>query len=240
MDSSSPRRFRSRNSFDTCSEGRCPTGSSTSGRTSDASRFLRARGPDEQPGESKLLAENFLPLEGDPRTGSPGSCPSRGSLGTNRRFLQFARYARGHVPADPAQLPTLPVPGLPADDLLALYGFADVDLIKIDVEGHELQVLEGLEKTLKRSRPVLVVESNTWTRSRFADYEAPLEFLRGRDYALFMFVGGEREGRRGDYRLRELCVADYPWCRERIGSVPAPARIPLSPEERVALMASEL
>ena len=34
----------------------------------------------------------------------------------------------------------------------------DVDLIKIDVEGHELNVLRGAEQTILRSRPVLFME----------------------------------------------------------------------------------
>lgn len=38
------------------------------------------------------------------------------------------------------------------------YEFEHVDLIKIDVEGHELAVIEGSVKTLARCRPVLLVE----------------------------------------------------------------------------------
>jgi FkbM family methyltransferase len=38
------------------------------------------------------------------------------------------------------------------------FGFVDVDLIKIDVEGHELAVVKGAIETLKRCRPVVVVE----------------------------------------------------------------------------------
>jgi FkbM family methyltransferase len=38
------------------------------------------------------------------------------------------------------------------------YSFEDVALLKIDVEGHELQVLRGAEQTLKRERPLLLVE----------------------------------------------------------------------------------
>lgn len=33
-----------------------------------------------------------------------------------------------------------------------------VDAIKIDVEGHELEVLEGMVNTLKRDRPIVIVE----------------------------------------------------------------------------------
>lgn len=38
------------------------------------------------------------------------------------------------------------------------FGFAEVDLIKIDVEGYELPVVEGAAETLLRERPFVVVE----------------------------------------------------------------------------------
>lgn len=38
------------------------------------------------------------------------------------------------------------------------FGFDDVDLIKIDVEGHEASVLLGAADTLKKSAPILIVE----------------------------------------------------------------------------------
>jgi FkbM family methyltransferase len=38
------------------------------------------------------------------------------------------------------------------------FGFEQVSLIKIDVEGFELPVLDGAEETIRRNRPVLIVE----------------------------------------------------------------------------------
>lgn len=38
------------------------------------------------------------------------------------------------------------------------YKFDDIDLIKIDVEGHESHVLEGAKDTIKINKPILVVE----------------------------------------------------------------------------------
>jgi FkbM family methyltransferase len=38
------------------------------------------------------------------------------------------------------------------------FGFRELDLIKIDVEGHELEVLQGARETIARERPALLVE----------------------------------------------------------------------------------
>jgi FkbM family methyltransferase len=44
------------------------------------------------------------------------------------------------------------------DEWLAQFGVTNVEMVKIDVEGFEQFVLEGLAGTLKRDRPVLVIE----------------------------------------------------------------------------------
>src|SRR5262249_56409692 len=38
------------------------------------------------------------------------------------------------------------------------YGFTDVRVIKVDVEGGEMDVLEGARQTILRDRPALIVE----------------------------------------------------------------------------------
>jgi FkbM family methyltransferase len=45
------------------------------------------------------------------------------------------------------------------DGLIAERGFARLDLVKIDVEGHERRVLDGAATTLARFRPALVIET---------------------------------------------------------------------------------
>lgn len=47
---------------------------------------------------------------------------------------------------------------------LDAYTFDRVDLIKIDVEGHEIQALQGARKTIEQHRPVVFIEMSIATR----------------------------------------------------------------------------
>lgn len=71
------------------------------------------------------------------------------------------------------------------------YNFADVDFIKIDVEGYEWFVLQGAEQTLARERPVLQLEIVA-NQCRKFNYEAEqmIKWLRERDY----LVVSKRDG----------------------------------------------
>lgn len=51
----------------------------------------------------------------------------------------------------------LPVPSRSGDSLCAEHAF-EPDAVKIDVEGHELRVLQGLRATIARNRPLLFLE----------------------------------------------------------------------------------
>jgi FkbM family methyltransferase len=53
----------------------------------------------------------------------------------------------------------LSVPLNSLDSLIGKRGPRRVDLIKIDVEGHEKQVLDGAETTLSQFRPAMVIET---------------------------------------------------------------------------------
>ncbi len=58
------------------------------------------------------------------------------------------------------------------------FGFPECVFLKVDVEGHEIQVLEGAEKTLCRTRPRILIEvkdSNLAAVDRFLE---SLEFRR--------------------------------------------------------------
>jgi FkbM family methyltransferase len=74
------------------------------------------------------------------------------------------------------------------DALVANQGLERVDLVKIDVEGHEPKVLAGAIETLTRFRPRLLVEVSEETlRRQGASVEAVLAFLEGYGYALNQF-----------------------------------------------------
>ncbi|MCS7139609.1 MAG: FkbM family methyltransferase, partial [Candidatus Nezhaarchaeota archaeon] len=55
-------------------------------------------------------------------------------------------------------LGSITVKAMPLDDVVRDLRVKRVDLIKIDVEGAELEVLEGLVRTLKEHHPKVIVE----------------------------------------------------------------------------------
>jgi FkbM family methyltransferase len=67
------------------------------------------------------------------------------------------------------------------------FGFKNVGFIKIDVEGHEIEVLRGAEQTLQREKPVLMIE----IEQRHLDFPMTdiFEWLRARGYAGFFLKG---------------------------------------------------
>jgi FkbM family methyltransferase len=60
---------------------------------------------------------------------------------------------------------SIEVLGRTGDKYLAEVGIAEVDMIKIDVEGHELEVLRGLKDTIRHCEPILIVEATTGVAS---------------------------------------------------------------------------
>jgi FkbM family methyltransferase len=86
------------------------------------------------------------------------------------------------------------VPMQTVDALIAGQGIERVDLIKIDVEGHEFQVLAGAVETISRFRPRILIEVFEETlRRQGACVEAVLGFLTAHGYALNEFSDANGE-----------------------------------------------
>jgi FkbM family methyltransferase len=67
------------------------------------------------------------------------------------------------------------------------YALPNVGFIKIDVEGHELAVLEGAEGTISKQRPTLLVESNDDHKP--GGVTALIAWLRAHDYDVVFLAG---------------------------------------------------
>jgi hypothetical protein len=62
-------------------------------------------------------------------------------------------------------------------------GFEDVRLLKIDVEGHELEVLKGGIETLKANNyPPIIFEAWTWKPWYQEKRTALFDYLKGHGY----------------------------------------------------------
>lgn len=74
-------------------------------------------------------------------------------------------------------------------------GVANVGFIKIDVEGHEREVLAGAEQVIARDRPVLLIEMMESLAQ--GETMSNVEYIEGLGYQSFLLV----EKRLVDYRL---------------------------------------
>jgi len=89
-----------------------------------------------------------------------------------------------------------------------------VSLIKIDVEGAELKVLRGMEKTLRQTQPHLLVEiTDLFLREMGDSAEALLTYIYSLGYKMYVILDGkvtllEKHQSKLPWQWNALCVAD--------------------------------
>jgi FkbM family methyltransferase len=88
------------------------------------------------------------------------------------------------------------------DDVFDSLGFERLDLIKIDVEGYELDVLEGAKSVLARYQPIVTLEMNYVALNLWRNMSVP-EF-RTRLLDIFPFVYAVNEGGYINFRDEKL------------------------------------
>jgi FkbM family methyltransferase len=122
---------------------------------------------------SRIVTEQVMLCDDDGRTPSPllyASWPLHGDAPRHELHLGVAMETTG------AKCRTL-------DTVMVDRGIDRVSLIKMDVDGHEMDVLRGARRTLARYRPRIIMELAEY--SPVADSDTPNEifgFLRGFGY----------------------------------------------------------
>jgi FkbM family methyltransferase len=85
---------------------------------------------------------------------------------------------------------TVRVPCMTLDDVVAALRLKRVDFVKIDVEGFEFNVLEGMTKIISNFHPVIFCEIYKGTGSNQVPDET-VKFLLDKDYSAFVLRDGE-------------------------------------------------
>jgi FkbM family methyltransferase len=118
-----------------------------------------------------------LPIAVSDRSGEAELIVPRTSKGWSSNGASLAKSAE-------AGAGRVTVPCRAVDDL----DYRNVGFIKIDIEGHELAALKGMEKTLARERPNLFIENERLHAG--AGAEEVFAYLTDRNYAGFALIGG--------------------------------------------------
>jgi FkbM family methyltransferase len=110
---------------------------------------------------------------------------------------------------------TVRVPGIRLDDLFA--HLPRIDVVKCDVEGHELAVLRGAEMLLRRHRPAWLIEVSGDPDAPASDAAEVVELLRAEGYDAYRF-----DGRKLRPRVNGDRAVNYFFLRpEHLGRLPA-------------------
>ena len=88
------------------------------------------------------------------------------------------------------------LPGIRLDDLFAR--LPRIDVVKCDVEGHELSVLRGAETLLQRHRPAWLMEVSGDPDDAASDAGGVVELMRAAGYEVYQLDGRLRPRQAGD------------------------------------------
>jgi FkbM family methyltransferase len=134
-----------------------------------------------------------------------------------------------------------PVPCLRLEDLCRAYGFPEPDLIKIDIEGAELAVVEGAKGFLQPKRcPQIIFEANAWADINFKyRVESLLEAFESLGYSLYTIWQGLLVPHTSkDLQLR-VCADYLAVAKARLPRVRGFTVRPLEPVEAAAILATD-
>ncbi|MGH7045882.1 MAG: FkbM family methyltransferase [Stellaceae bacterium] len=128
-------------------------------------------------------------------------------------------------------LPVVQVEAVRLDDLM---GETRPAMIKIDVEGHEPEVISGAKRVIESTRPTVCMEFNSWTLNAYGGH-SPAAFAS----AIFKAFDVEGWSRHIDFLNRNLCVdkglTDIVMRLRDGGSVPTLEEMSFSPAARAIL-----
>src|SRR3989338_724867 len=95
------------------------------------------------------------------------------NLGLGSFFREHAREK------DDKNTPAEKLPIRAADRYISNMQLKRIDVIKIDVEGYEKKVLEGLQRTLKKYRPIVMMEFSRTTQQSFSTLQEFSDLIPG-------------------------------------------------------------
>jgi len=103
--------------------------------------------------------------------------PSQQDLRLNPENYGDNRLYQGTYQGEVVEWDTLPVDGRPVDDVLEELGIQEVNFVKIDIQGYELNAITGFQKILARSQNVIII-SEFWPKGLQEAGGSALEYLQ--------------------------------------------------------------
>jgi FkbM family methyltransferase len=99
------------------------------------------------------------------------------------------------------------------DNILSDANAGAVDMVRLEAKSHEIGVLQGLQQTLRRARPLILLDISANAREAIKSHQAFTSCFP-EHYRFYAFTASNP--RRGSYRLAPFCYDDMPYCDEII------------------------